>query len=376
MNRIDARPPDPVAAEDQRGSGGRAWRPRLGNEGLTALLLFTLTVLLIFSSRLISPSLGGWDEARAILVISTFVMVVGIGQQTVILIGGLDLSVASVMTLGAILLFSYVGGSSVALIWGVPLVLLITGAIGAINGIAVALLRIPPFIMTLATGIIIHGALHGMTGGSPAGSVSPLLVGLFNGKWLGAPPIIYLLVCLIFLVSLVQRRTVFGRMLYAIGASPDAAYIAGLPVKGVTILCYAISGAAAGLAGVLVVGFSEGATMISGDGVLIPSVAAVVIGGTSIVGGRGNFVGAAAGALLLTTFSTTISALGIGEGWRILLYGVVILIALLLLSDELRIWVERAAFTSPRVARFGTWPSRPMVWPFETEPKQKDNADV
>ena len=253
--------------------------------------------------------------------------------------------------------------------------LLITGAIGAINGIAVALLR---------------SAFHHDPGdrhhhswraarhdrGSPAGSVSPLLAGLFNGKWLGAPPIIYLLVCLIFLVSLVQRHASSGRMLYAIGASPDAAYIAGLPVKGVTILCYTISGAAAGLAGILVVGFSEGATMISGDGVLDPvGRGCVVIGGHLDRRRPRKCVGAAWARCCLDLLNDYFSA-GHRRGWRILLYGIVILIALLLLSDELRIWVRRAVSTSPRVARFGTWPSRPMVWPFETEPKQKDTSDV
>jgi len=352
---MDSRVPDaaaPVPAARARGDAGMR---RLSSEDLTALVLFALTALLIFVSGWISPSLSSWSEARALVVISTFVMVVGFGQQTVILAGGLDLAVASVMTLGAILMFSYVGGSPVALLWGAPLVLLVTGAVGAVNGVGVALLRIPPFIMTLAMGIIIHGILLGITGGAPSGTVSPLLIRLFARGWLDVPPVICLMIVLTFLASLLQRRTVFGRMLYAIGTNPDAAYIAGLPVKRVTILCYAISGAAAGFAGILMVGFSEGATMNSGESVLIPSVAAVVIGGTSILGGRGNYLGAVGGALLLTTFSTLISALGIPEGWRIILYGSVILVALLLLSDDLRVWVarHRAAATAPGVGPRG-----------------------
>jgi ribose transport system permease protein len=359
MNLIDTRAPDSAAAEHLGCSRRGASMRRFVSEDVTALALFALTALLIFASRWISPSLGSWGEAKAILVISTFVMVVGFGQQTVILIGGLDLAVSSVMTLGAVLLFSYIGGSSVALIWGVPLALLITGGIGALNGICIALLRIPPFIMTLAMGIITSSAVLGMTGGSPRGAVSPMLTRLFTADWLGAPPILYLMVCLIFLASLLQRRTAFGRMLYAIGTSPDAAYMAGVPVKRVTITCYAISGAAAGFAGILMVGFSEGATLNSGDIVLIPSIAAVVIGGTSILGGRGNYLGAVGGALLLTTFSTMISALGVAEGWRIILYGTVILIALLVLHEELRLWVGRqhAALTSPRPVLVRLWPA-------------------
>jgi ribose transport system permease protein len=130
-------------------------------------------------------------------------------------------------------------------------------------------------------------------------------------------------------------------MLYAIGTSPPAAHIAGLPVKRVTILCYAISGACAGLAGVLMVGFSEGATLNTGDDVLIPSVAAVVVGGTSILGGRGAYIGVVAGALLLTTFSTIISALGFPAGWRSIAYGGLILLALMTLQPDLRPWSTR-----------------------------------
>lgn len=347
MKLVDTREMGSAAANYPRDARGGA--NLLDREDLTALTLFAITAALIFASGWISPSLGSWSQARAIIVLSTFVMVVGFGQQTVILTGGLDLSVSAVMTTGAVLLFSYVGGSSVALIWGVPLVLLITGGIGAVNGMFIALLRVPPFIMTLAMGIIVSGALLGITGGAPRGTVSPLLIRLFAGDWIVAPPIVYLMVCFTFLTSLWQRRTAFGRMVYAIGTSSDAAYIAGLPVKRVTILCYAVSGAFAGLAGILVVGFSEGASLYSGDDVLIPSIAAVVIGGTSILGGRGSYVGVVGGALLLATFSTIITALGFPAGWRAIIYGTVILLALVALHEQLRLWFKRlrSAFGAP-----------------------------
>jgi ribose transport system permease protein len=359
VNVIDTREPELVAPGPVGSLGGT--RRRLpGTEDLAVLALFGLTAVLIFASRWISPGLGSWSQTKAILVLSTFVMVVAFGQQTVILIGGLDLSVSSVMTLGAVLLFSYIGSSSTAPIWGVPLVLLITGAIGAVNGAFITLLRVPSFIMTLAVGIIMSSALLGATGGSPRGSVSPLLVRLFAGNWLGVPPVVYVMLCLIVLASLLQRRTAFGRRLYAIGTSPDAAYIAGVPVKRVTVLCYAVSGASAGLAGILMVGFSEGATLNSGDDVLIPSIAAVVIGGTSILGGRGTYLGAVGGALLLTTISTIIAALGIAAGWRTVIYGTVILVALVglqwdfsLLGTRLRIRFSALENTKRRLTRAG-----------------------
>ena len=333
--------PDPAGSWPTDATVATAvWR-RLSSDDLTALVLFVITALLILSSGWISPGLGSWSQTRAILVLSTFVMVVGFGQQTVILTGGLDLSIPAMLTLGAVLMFSYVGGEPASLVWGLPLVLLVTGAVGAVSGMFIALLRVPPFIMTLAMGIILGSALLGITGGAPQGVASRPLVGLFTADWLGAPPIVYAMAVLTVLVLLLQRRTAFGRMVYAIGSSPDAARIAGLPVKRITVLSYAISAAAAGLAGVLMVGFSQGATLNSGDDILVPSVAAVVVGGTSIMGGRGTYLGVVAGALLLTTLSTMISALGLGAGWRLVIYGTVILLALLALQGDLRQWPRR-----------------------------------
>ena len=334
--KATAAPPTAVAV-DTRGVG----RGGLGGDMWTAIALFGLTALLILSSRWISPGFGGWNQAQAILVLSSFVIVVSFGQQMVILTGGLDLSIASVMTMGGVLAFSWIGASSTALIWGIPLVLALTGAIGALNGIGVVVLRVPPFIMTLAMGIIVYGATLGITGGTPRGQASPLLSALFTSSVFGVPLVIYLMAVIAFLGTLLQVGTGFGRRLYAVGTNPAAAYIAGLPVRALTLATYAISGVSAGLAGILMVGYAEGATLTMGQSFQLPSIAAVVVGGTSILGGSGLYLGAVGGALLLTTFSTVISSLGIAEGWRTIIYGLVILLALLVLREELYLWVGR-----------------------------------
>jgi ribose transport system permease protein len=297
----------------------------------TALALFVLTALLILASGWISPSLGSWDQVRATLVLSTFVMLVGFGQQTVMLTGGLDLSVPSLVTLG---------------------VLALCAAIGAINGVCVAVLRVPPFIMTLAMGMIVSSSLLGITGGSPQGEAAPALVALFASDGRSLPSIVYLMGLFTAGVMFWQRRSVFGRLVYAIGTSAEAARLAGLPVARVTVSCYAISGAAAGAAGVLYVGFASGATLETGQDILIPVIAAVVVGGTSIVGGRGSYLGVVGGALLLTTLSIMITALGVGAGWRAVINGGVILAALLLLQEDVRVLLSRVrqAFVQPRRA--------------------------
>jgi len=362
------RPDHPLPNRDAYRAGGR----RLNGDLWTAVVLFALTAALIVGSRWISPAFGTWHQAMAIVVLSSFIMVTAFGQQMVILTGGLDLSVGSVMTLGGILLFSWLEQSPTVVVWGIPAVLAITGLIGAASGVGVTLLRIPPFIMTLAMGIIVYSAALGVTGGAPNGRPSPVLSALFATRIFGVAPVIYLLVVFALFATLLQRSTAFGRAVYALGTNADAAYLAGLPVKRITIVCYALSGASAGFAGILMVGFSGGATMTVGQAYLIPSIAAVLVGGTSILGGRGHYLGAVGGAVLLTTFSTIINALGIAEGWRIILYGTVILIALLLLREEFSILIEQLRAESALLARFRLRPRRTSPVPVGEKPSRTD----
>lgn len=326
----------PSRAPDTRGRT-RGWR----SETITAIALFALTIVLILASRWISPALGGWSSAKAILVLSSFLMIATFGQQIVILIGGFDMSIASIMTLGGVLTFAWAGSAPTTLVWVIPAVLVICGLIGVVSGIGVTHLRIPPFIMTLATAIVVSGAVLGFTGGTPRGVAVPALSALFANRGVAVPYIIYLMVAFAVLASLLQLRTPFGRRLYALGSSVPAAYIAGLSVRGLTIMTYAISAVASAFSGILLVGYASGATLTMGDSYLLPSIAAAVVGGTSILGGRGSYPGAVGGAILLTTLSTIISALGIAEGWRTVLYGLVILLALLALRNELYVWANR-----------------------------------
>jgi len=314
----------------------------LGSEVITPLVLFALTVLLVIASRWISPSLGGFHQVAAIIVLSSFLMVVAFGQQMVVLIGGLDLSLPSLLTLGGILTFAWSGASGWSLIWILLVVLVVNGAIGALSGAGIAWLRIPPFIMTLAMGIIVYSAALGITAGTPRGHPSAALGSLFSGRILGLPPIIYIMILFVVFGTALQSYTPFGRKLYALGTSPVAAHVAGLHVAWLTVATYAISAAAAGCAGFLLVGYVGGATLVMGQSYLLPSIAAVVVGGTSIVGGRGNYISAVAASLLLTTFSTIISSIQILEGWRTIIYGCLILIAIAALREDVPLWLNRS----------------------------------
>jgi len=308
---------------------------KIKRETITAVGVFGLTILLIFLSRFVSPALGGWDQVNTVLVLACFLIVVSFGQGIVILIGGLDLSIPALITLSGVLTASWIGVSGDGSWYLFPLIMVICGGIGAVSGIGIVVLNIPPFIMTMATGIIVASSALGFTGGSPRGGASPLLLGLMKGNVMGIPWIILFILFFCVVGVLIQSRTTFGRRLMAIGSNLNAAVLAGIPTGNYIISAYITSAMSAGFAGFMLVGYANGATLRMGDGYLLSSIAAVVVGGSSILGGRGSFVSTIGGTLLLTTLGLVISALGVPQGWKTVIEGCTILFALLLLREDL-----------------------------------------
>ncbi|TKI05242.1 ABC transporter permease [Martelella alba] len=302
---------------------------RFNTELIAPALLMALTAALIIASRLLSPALGSWSQVMMIITLASFLLVVSFGQGLVILSGGMDLSVASLFMYGGVMSAGVIGGDGQDAAYMLPLILLSAGAIGAVNGLGVALLRIPPFIMTMGAGIIVASLALGATGGSTLGASPHQLTTLVKGNWLGIPCILLFFAAFSLLALLIQGHTVFGRHLYALGGNSRAASLSGLPVGMVTVLAYAISGLCAALGGALLTGYSDGATLRMGDPYLLPSIAAVVVGGSSILGGRGTFVGTLAGSLFLTTVDSIIAATGLDQGWRLIVSGAIIMVALI-----------------------------------------------
>lgn len=308
---------------------------RVSRETISAVTVAVLCVLLLLSARFVSPALGSWSQVETVLVLGFFLVVLSYGQGLVILSGGLDLSLPSVITLGGILATSWVGASDPGAWYLLPVVLVICGLVGLVSGCGVVFLRVPPFIMTMAMSIIVASALLGYTSGTPRGAAPFAAVGLMKARLMGLPMPVVVLVGFVLLGWLVQSRSIFGRYLYAIGTNLEAARIAGVPVTAMQILPYVISAMCAGFVGIALVGYSNGATLRMGDDFLLPSIAAVVIGGSSILGGSGTYLGTVGGAILLTTLGTIISALGLEFGLRTVIEGSIVLFALLLLREEL-----------------------------------------
>lgn len=326
MSVQEPRPAAFQATADLRRGGG------MSRETANAIVVFGLSILLILGSRFVSPALGSWSQVLTVLMLASFLVVLAFGQGMVILVGGLDLSIPAVITLGGVLATGWAGGPGAWYL--LPVILVICGLVGAFNGFGVTVLKIPPFIMTMATSIILASAALGYTSGTPRGASPAALTALMKTAWLGIPAVVYFVVLFVIAGWLLQSRSVFGRKLYAVGANDQAARVAGVAVGRVTTQAYVISAVCAGFVGMMLVGYANGATLRMGENYLLPSIAAVVIGGSSILGGRGSFIGTVGGAVLLTALGTVIAAIGLHQGWRTVIEGGIIVAALFFMREE------------------------------------------
>ncbi len=309
-------------------------RPRVNPDLLPAVMVLICAILLIVATKALSPGSGMVQQISAVLVTSIFLIVASFGQGLTVLLGGVDLSIGIVIGLSAMMISTLTDGRNDALPWAVPATLAACLGIGVVNGLGIALARVPPFIMTLASGITFFGVGLGFTSGLAQQPVAPALQALMSGHWFGVPIPVYLILAFLIVASVLQNGTTEGRKLYAIGSSPGAAQVLGLPIAGLTILAYGISGLCAGISGLLLAGYSSAATLDMGNPLLLPTIAAVVIGGARVTGGRGLYLGTFAGALFLSALETVITVLSLSQGLRDIIEGAIIVIALLLQGEK------------------------------------------
>ena len=209
-------------------------------------------------------------------------------------------------------------------------------ALGLVNGFGVAYLRIPSMIITLAVNAVAQGLMVVHTGGfSPQDSSSPAMRALATGELLFGLPnalIVWAVVGAgaIFLLN----RTTFGRAVYGIGNRERAAYLSGIDTQRVVLIAFALAGGLSAFGGVLLAGYASKAAQAMGDAYLLPAIAAVVLGGASILGGRGNYLGTVAGVILITLLQSILSVVQMPEAGRQITYGAVIIAMLLLYGRE------------------------------------------
>ena len=308
---------------------------RYGRELRFALPAYAcLVVVLIATEFVLGNALLNWGFWNALFVLSTFLVIQALGQGSVILTGGLDLSVPWTIGLSGILLAGLVQGSDVALVYAVPAVFAVAALIGLLNGLGVVALGLSPIVVTLAANGILQGVALLYSGGTPAGFASPALRWLMTGKLAGVTPVLVLLAVFLVVGTVLLGRTAFGRRVYAIGNSMEAARLSGVRTGRVVIGVYILSALCAALVGILLTGFSGQASLGMGDDYLLPSIAVVVVGGGLITGGRGHFLGMVGGALLLTALQTLLAGTTLPYAFRAILFGCVVLAAVIALREK------------------------------------------
>jgi ribose transport system permease protein len=258
------------------------------------------------------------------LQIGAFLGIVAAGMMLVILISQIDLSTPWTLTAAA-MMATAVGGPE-----AIPVGLAVGLAVGIVNGLGVAYLRVPSMIFTLGVNAVMRGLMVAHTGGfAPQTAATGLMRTLAAERSFGIPNALFVWLAVSVAVVIILQRMALGRYIYAIGNKEAAAYLSGVNTRGVTVICFALCGLAAGIAGVLLAGYSQKAYQGMGDAYLLPSIAAVVIGGTNILGGRGRYLGTLVGVILIVLLNSVLSIMEMPEAGRQVIYGGVIILMLL-----------------------------------------------
>lgn len=315
-------------------TGGPPWR----KIDPAVAIAFGCIVLLLLLGSLYSSSFLSPEYLLQQLKVASFLGVIATGMMLVILLGQIDLSVPWVVAVGGMMSTAATGWGPVGETIAIPFGILCGVALGLVNGVGVAYLRLPSMIITLAVNAVAQGLMVVHTGGfSPQDSSSAAMRFIATGNTLFGIPnalIVWGIVggATVFLLT----RTTFGRAIYGIGNRERAAYLSGIRTQRVVLLTFAIAGGLSAFGGILLAGYASKAAQAMGDAYLLPSIAAVVLGGASILGGSGKYIGTVAGVILITLLQSILSVTQIEEAGRQIIYGAVIIAMLLLYGRQRR----------------------------------------
>jgi len=290
--------------------------------GPLAALLIVVVVISLTTDRFLTPD----NLINVSLQVST-VAIAAIGSTIVILTGGIDLSPGAVVALTSCVLAVLVQQTGLSLPVGIILALLLGVLLGGFNGLLSTYIRIPSFVVTLATMGIFRGLAFLITEGHPIFSVSPHLEGIFYGELFGIPlPLIYLLIFYA-IAAIYLRNTRQGRAIYAVGGNETASYLSGIHVNRSRLIAFVIAGFTAAIAGVLLSARLNSGSPNYGVGLELAAIAAAVIGGTSLTGGYGNIIATLFGALTVAVVQNALNLNAVPAAWQNITLGFIILLA-------------------------------------------------
>jgi ribose/xylose/arabinose/galactoside ABC-type transport system permease subunit len=321
------------AAGDPGGIGGNDVK----RKSLKIPPIWIAVLLLYVLACILSPNMFSWNQIKNLLKISAFLGTVALGQTFSILVGGIDLSVAGVITASNIICcmtMSYGYGSTVL---GLLLPIGLGVVVGLIKGVIITRIKILPMIVTLALNNVIFGLALILTGGVSTGRVSPGFAAMGDGAFLNVLPwtFIIFMACAGILLF-VQKKTRMGREIFAVGANSRSAYIAGINSDATIIKAHVICSVMAAVSGLLLSAYINLPSFDLGDPYATDSIAATVIGGTLMSGGVGGIGGTIGGAIFMTILNSLLNVLRMSMGPQYVIKGVIIVVGLVTTSATLR----------------------------------------
>lgn len=296
---------------------------------LTTLIALVGLMIVI---TIINPSFLTTNNLLNLLLQVTANGFIAFGMTFVILTGGIDLSVGSSLALSSALAAGLIGGGLPVPV-AIVLAICLGGLFGMLNGLLIAYWKLAPFIVTLATMTIFRGATLVYTNGNPVTkglSDSFLFQFLGQGYIVGIPFPVILMFLVFVILAILLHKTAFGKAVYALGGNEKAAYISGIKLNKVKIIIYTISGMMASLSGLIITSRLSSAQPTAGASYEMDAIAAVVLGGTSLSGGKGRIWGTLIGALIIGVLNNGLNIIGVSAFWQQVVKGIVILIAVLL----------------------------------------------
>lgn len=308
--------------------------PPRGAAGLRAFVagrflpIWLATVLLFVVSPIIAPGTLGLGALRTMAPFAAILAIAAIGQTLVVQQGGLDLSVPGTISLAAALTTTVPHNSDSRLPLALLVIALMAIAVGLIIGFAVTRLGITPLVATLGVNALTVGTVVKVTGGSIANNVPSSLSSFAGGRVATIPTLAVVAVVVVAVVAVLLARTVAGRRFNLVGANARAARVAGIPVARYQIATYVMASLCYAAAGVVLAGLSGAPSLFAGDSYLLPTIAAVVLGGTSLAGGRASVVATAAGALFLTQLDQVVLATGAKNAVQNLIQAAIIVLGM------------------------------------------------
>jgi ribose transport system permease protein len=304
-------------------------RRRLFPANLGDLVLPAFIVVYSAIAYVLEPRFLSWDNLDNLASQLAPLFVMSVGQAFTIISGGLDLSMAAVMSISGIagiLSVKYVG------VWGGIAVMAIVGLVtGTFTGFLIAYQRTSPFIITLGMASVVTAIALILAHGVPIYTIPPELSSWIGfGHFLGVPVSFEIAVALMLLGSFILRRTVFGRYIYAIGSNPAAAVRSGIPVPFYTMLVYTFAGFSSGIAAIILTSWINAAQPVAEPDMTLKSIAAVVLGGIALTGGSGGMIHVLYGCIILGALSNSMTMVGVSSYYQILAIGIVIILAVML----------------------------------------------